>query len=110
MGSTLGGRVSDHTVKRYIRKRNGLRVPQDRLNSSLPAIFLVLPAGTLIYGWSVQKEVGGMALPIVGAFIQGLGLMWSFSGLNTYSAGEFHTEASCRLPPLSISCNNRGPT
>ncbi|KAF9870953.1 major facilitator superfamily transporter [Colletotrichum karsti] len=86
MGSTLGGRLSDHTVKRYMRKRNGLRLPQDRLNSSLPAIFIILPAGTLIYGWSVQKEVGGMALPIVSSFFQGLGLMWSFSGLNTYSA------------------------
>ncbi|OHW97350.1 major facilitator superfamily transporter [Colletotrichum incanum] len=86
MGSTIGGRVSDHTVKRYIRKRNGLRLPQDRLKSSLPAIFLVLPAGTLIFGWSLQKEVGGMALPIISSFFQGLGLMWSFSGLNTYSA------------------------
>ncbi|KAL2874967.1 hypothetical protein SGCOL_009809 [Colletotrichum sp. CLE4] len=86
MGSTIGGRVSDHTVKRYIRKRNGLRLPQDRLKSSLPAIFVVLPAGTLIYGWSVQKEVGGIALPIISCFFEGLGLMWSFSGLNTYSA------------------------
>lgn len=94
MGSTIGGRVSDHTVKRYIRKRNGLRLPQDRLKSSLPAIFFVLPAGTLIYGWSVQKEVGGIALPIISCFFEGLGLMWSFSGLNTYSAGK-PSMASC---------------
>ncbi|KAK6222560.1 major facilitator superfamily transporter [Colletotrichum tabaci] len=86
MGSTIGGRVSDHTVKRYMRKRNGLRLPQDRLKSSLPAIFLVLPAGTLVFGWSLQREAGGMALPIVSSFCEGLGLMWSFSGLNTYSA------------------------
>ncbi|KAK2049729.1 major facilitator superfamily transporter [Colletotrichum somersetense] len=86
IGSTIGGRISDHTVKRYIRKRNGLRLPQDRLNSSLPAIFIVLPAGTLIFGWSLQKEVGGVALPVISSFFQGLGLMWSFSGLNTYSA------------------------
>ncbi|KAK2031163.1 major facilitator superfamily transporter [Colletotrichum zoysiae] len=86
VGSIIGGRISDHTVKRYIRKRNGLRLPQDRLNSSLPAIFIVLPAGTLIFGWSLQKEVGGVALPVISSFFQGLGLMWSFSGLNTYSA------------------------
>ncbi|KAH0429408.1 major facilitator superfamily transporter [Colletotrichum camelliae] len=86
MGSTLGGRLSDHTVKRYIRKRNGFRLPQDRLRASLPAIFVILPVGTLLYGWSVQKEVGGMPLPIISSFVQGLGLMWSFSGLNTYSA------------------------
>ncbi|KAK1978298.1 major facilitator superfamily transporter [Colletotrichum cereale] len=86
MGSIAGGRVSDHAVKRYIRKRNGLRLPQDRLKSSLPAIFVVLPAGTLLFGWSLQKEVGGVALPVISSFFQGLGLMWSFSGLNTYSA------------------------
>ncbi|KAJ4328592.1 hypothetical protein N0V84_000951 [Fusarium piperis] len=86
VGSTLGGKVSDITVRRYIRKRNGQRLPEDRLNSSLPFTLLVLPLGTLLYGWSVQKRIGGLALPIVGSFIQGTGLMASFSGLNTYAA------------------------
>ncbi|KAI8682071.1 hypothetical protein NCS55_00461400 [Fusarium keratoplasticum] len=86
VGSTLGGKVSDITVRRYIRKRNGQRLPEDRLNASLPFILLVLPLGTLLYGWSVQKRIGSMALPIVGSFIQGTGLMASFSGLNTYAA------------------------
>ncbi|RSL47279.1 hypothetical protein CEP53_009998 [Fusarium sp. AF-6] len=86
VGSTLGGKVSDITVKRYIRKRNGQRLPEDRLNSSLPFVLLMLPLGTLLYGWSVQKRIGSMALPIVGSFIQGTGLMASFSGLNTYAA------------------------
>lgn len=88
IGSTLGGKLSDQIVKVYIRKRNGLRLPEDRLNSSLPAILVVLPFGTLLYGWSVKNEVGGMALPIVASFIQGVGLMASFSGLNTYAAGK----------------------
>lgn len=86
IGSTLGGKLSDQIVKVYIRKRNGLRLPEDRLNSSLPAILVVLPFGTLLYGWSVKNEVGGMALPIVASFIQGVGLMASFSALNTYAA------------------------
>ncbi|CAM1501484.1 Fc.00g034680.m01.CDS01 [Cosmosporella sp. VM-42] len=86
IGSTIGGKLSDQTVKRYIRKRNGLRLPEDRLNSSLPAILVVLPLGTLLYGWSVQNRLGGMALPIVSSFAQGVGLMASFSGLNTFSA------------------------
>ncbi|KAM5347260.1 hypothetical protein ACJ41O_010265 [Fusarium nematophilum] len=86
IGSTIGGKLSDQTVKRYLRKRNGLRLPEDRLNSSLPAILIVLPLGTLLYGWSVQQRIGGMALPIVSSFVQGVGLMASFSGLNTYAA------------------------
>lgn len=88
IGSVIGGKLSDQTVKKYIKKRNGLRLPEDRLNSSLPAILLILPLGTLLFGWSVERRVGGMALPIVSSFLQGVGLMASFSGLNTFSAGK----------------------
>ncbi|KAL4731093.1 hypothetical protein ACLX1H_000053 [Fusarium chlamydosporum] len=85
-GSTVGGMISDVVVKRYVRKRNGERRPEDRLKSSLPSVLIILPLGTLLYGWSVQKRIGGMALPIVSSFIEGFGLMASFSGLNTYAA------------------------
>ncbi|KAF5538966.1 major facilitator superfamily transporter [Fusarium phyllophilum] len=86
VGSTVGGKVSDIVVKRYMRKRNGQRIPEDRLNSSLVSVLIILPLGTLLYGWSVYHRLGGMALPIISAFIQGFGLMASFSGLNTYAA------------------------
>ncbi|KAF5025162.1 hypothetical protein F66182_2738 [Fusarium sp. NRRL 66182] len=86
IGSTLGGKLSDVTVKRCKKKRNGQRVPEDRLNSSLPSVLIVLPLGTLLYGWSVQQRLGGMALPIVSSFVQGVGLMASFGALNTYAA------------------------
>jgi hypothetical protein len=88
VGSTVGGKISDVVVKRYMRKRNGQRIPEDRLNSSLVSVLIILPLGTLLYGWSVYHRLGGMALPIVSAFIQGFGLMASFSGLNTYAAGK----------------------
>ncbi|KAH7230505.1 acyl transferase/acyl hydrolase/lysophospholipase [Fusarium redolens] len=86
IGSTVGGKISDVVVKRYMRKHNGQRIPEDRLNSSLVSVLIILPLGTLLYGWSVYHRLGGMALPIVSAFIQGFGLMASFSGLNTYAA------------------------
>lgn len=86
IGSTVGGKISDVVVKRYIRKRNGERRPEDRLNSSLPSVLIILPLGTLLYAWSVQRKIGGMALPIIGSFIEGFGLMTSFSGMNTYAA------------------------
>ncbi|KAM0217090.1 hypothetical protein ACHAQD_007580 [Fusarium lateritium] len=86
LGSTVGGKISDVVVKRYMRKRHGQRIPEDRLNSSLPSILIILPLGTLLYGWSVQKRLGGMPLPAVSAFVEGVALMSSFSGLNTYAA------------------------
>jgi MFS family permease len=86
VGSVVGGRLSDRTVKKYIVKRNGVRIPKDRLNSGLFGLFVVLPISMLLYGWSLEKQVGGLALPIVAAFWVGLGLMGTFNALNTYTA------------------------
>ena len=88
MGSILGGQLSDRTVRKYIEKRNGFRLPQDRLKSGLLPLFLVLPIAALLYGWTLQEEVGGLAVPVITAFAGGMGLMGSFNGLNTYAAGE----------------------
>ncbi|KAL4799990.1 major facilitator superfamily domain-containing protein [Aspergillus venezuelensis] len=84
-GSILGGRLSDRAVKKYIVRR-GFRLPQDRLNSGLVMLSLVLPGATLIYSWTLDQEVGGMAVPIIAGFVGGTGLMGSFNGLNTYAA------------------------
>jgi MFS family permease len=88
LGSVIGGKLSDRAVRRWIRKRDGVRLPQDRLNSGLATLFGVLPAAILIYGWSLQEKKGGMPLPIISAFFAGVGLLGAFNGLNTYSAGE----------------------
>ncbi|KAF5263611.1 hypothetical protein FOXYS1_5640 [Fusarium oxysporum] len=94
VGSVLGGRMSDHAVKRYIVKRGGSRLPKDRLNSGLVHLFFVLPVSLLLYGWSLEKEIGGLALPIVMAFWIGVGLMGAWNGLNTYTAEIFPAERS----------------
>jgi MFS family permease len=89
IGSVLGGKLSDRAVKRWIVKRDGVRLPQDRLNSGLITLVFVLPAATLIYAWTLEEGVGGMPVPIISAFFAGVGLLGTFNGLNTYSAGEF---------------------
>ncbi|KAJ5297737.1 hypothetical protein PENANT_c012G08401 [Penicillium antarcticum] len=86
LGSVIGGKLSDRAVKKWIIKRNGVRLPQDRLNSGLATLFCVLPAATLIYCWTLEEEVGGMVVPIIAAFFAGMGLLGAFNGLNTYSA------------------------
>ena len=101
VGSVVGGKLSDRTVKRWIKRRNGVRMPQDRLNSGLATLLGVLPISVLIYGWTLEMEKGGMAVPIISAFFGGLGLMGSFNGLNTYAAGKYthtHTHIYIYLP------------
>lgn len=38
----------------------------------------------LIYGWSVDQAVGGIALPVVFMFIQGVAQSFCFPSLNSY--------------------------
>lgn len=86
IGSMLGGKWSDITMIKRTKKR-GERLPQDRLHSGMLAFFFIMPAASLIYGWCLDFNVGGLAVPIVAAFFTGFGLMAAFSSLNTYCAG-----------------------
>lgn len=83
LGTFFGGRWADHMVKKYIRIR-GERVAEDRLRSCLLFMGGVIPACMLVYGWSVEKEVGGIALPVVMMFLQGVAQLFCFPSLNTY--------------------------
>ncbi|KAJ9669406.1 hypothetical protein H2201_000273 [Coniosporium apollinis] len=89
LGTIVGGRYSDLTVRKWITKRGGVRLPQDRLNSGMIAFFLLIPAASLAYGWGPECtscSVGGLALPIVTGFFVAAGLLAAFASLNTYSA------------------------
>ncbi|KAL5121463.1 hypothetical protein ACEQ8H_000535 [Pleosporales sp. CAS-2024a] len=83
VGTFFGGRWADHTVKKYIKKR-GHRVSEDRLRSCLFSLGLVIPACMIIYGWSIDKEKGGVALPVLMMFLQGVAQLFCFPSLNVY--------------------------
>lgn len=83
-GTFFGGRWADRVVKQWIEKRGGRRVPEDRLHSCLTAIGVVIPGCMLVYGWSIEKEVGGIPLPVVAMFVQGVAQLFCFPSLNTY--------------------------
>ncbi|KAF7561919.1 hypothetical protein G7046_g2209 [Stylonectria norvegica] len=83
VGTFVGGRWSDYTVARYIRKR-GRRVPEDRLNSAVLVMALVIPGCMIIYGWAVDKEVGGIPLVVIVMFLQGFAQLFCLPSLNTY--------------------------
>ncbi|KAK6454670.1 A Q resistance [Scheffersomyces xylosifermentans] len=83
VGTFFGGRWADHVVKKYIKKR-GRRVPEDRLRTILIPIGFVYPVSILIYGWSIEKEKGGMAVPIIFMFLSGIAQTCIFPAINTY--------------------------
>lgn len=83
LGTFFGGRWADHIVKKWIRKKNK-RVPEDRLRSCYAFVGGVIPACMLVYGWSVDKAVGGIPLPVAAMFVQGVAQLFCFPSLNTY--------------------------
>ncbi|KAI5861200.1 MFS general substrate transporter [Durotheca rogersii] len=83
VGTFIGGRYADYVVKKYIKKR-GVRIPEDRMYSALPFMGIVIPGCILIYGWSVEKNVGGIPLTVVVLFLQGVAQLFCFPSLNTY--------------------------
>ncbi|KAL6896053.1 major facilitator superfamily domain-containing protein [Trichoderma longibrachiatum] len=84
LGTFMGGRWADRTVKEWIKRRNGVRVPEDRLRSAIPFMAFVVPSCILIYGWAIDKAVGGIPVPVIMLFLQGVGQLFCFPALNTY--------------------------
>lgn len=83
LGTFMGGRWADHTVKKWIRKR-GRRVPEDRLKSCLVFLGVIIPGCILVYGWTVDQAVGGIPVPVLAMFLQGVAQLFCFPSLNTY--------------------------
>ncbi|KAL7909765.1 MFS general substrate transporter [Trichoderma velutinum] len=84
LGTFMGGRWADRTVKQWIKKRNGVRIPEDRLRSAVPFMAILMPSCILVYGWAVDRAVGGIPVPVIMLFLQGVGQLFCFPSLNTY--------------------------
>jgi MFS family permease len=82
-GSIVGGRYSDRIVARFIEKR-GRRVPEDRLCAAVPLMALAVPGSMVLYGWAIDKEVGGIPLVVIAMFAQGFLQLCCMPSLNTY--------------------------
>lgn len=83
LGAVIGGPWADRTVRKW-NARRGERVPEDRLRSSLLGLGVVIPVAVLVYGWTIEKEVGGIPVPVIAMFLQGLGQMLCFPSINAY--------------------------
>ncbi|CEI70718.1 unnamed protein product [Fusarium venenatum] len=62
LGTQIGGRLADRVVKSWMIRR-GFRLQEDRLRAGMLTLGVILPGTTLLYGWSVERSIGGVALP-----------------------------------------------
>lgn len=83
IGAVFGGRFADYHVKKYMQIR-GRRVPEDRLRSMIVAMGIVLPVSVMIYGWCLEKEKGGIAVPVIMLFLGGVAQTVCYPSINTY--------------------------
>ena len=73
IGSVVGGKLSDAKLRQYQLTHDGEIHPAERIKTVWYGVGFV-PAGLIIYGWLVEKQVFWLA-PLIGAFLFGLGLM-----------------------------------
>lgn len=94
LGTFFGGRYADYITIKWIGKRDGVRVPEDRLRSALPFLGILTPACMLLYGWSIEARFGGIALPVIMMFCQGVAQLLCFPSLNTYCLDVMQSQAA----------------
>jgi len=87
VGTIIGGRYSDVIVRRWILKRNGKRIPEDRLRAGLIPFGILLPGTVLVYGWCVDQQKGGIPVPVIAMFFNAFGQLVVFPSVNTYCTG-----------------------
>jgi hypothetical protein len=94
LGTFIGGSYADIITRQWIKKRGGKRIPEDRLRAGLIPFFLVLPGTVLIYGWSVETQKGGIAVPVIAMFFNAFSQMVVFPSVNTYCTEVMPTRSA----------------
>lgn len=84
IGATFGGRWSGYIVKSMMARRHGTFIPEYRLRATFIPLGVVIPGCINIYGWTGEKAVGGIPLPVTTMVIRGIGQLCSLPTLNTY--------------------------
>jgi MFS family permease len=108
-GTFFGGRWADRMVKKWKLKR-GVRIPEDRLRAMIPSMGAVIPVCVILYGWSIEKKLGGIPLPVIVMFIQGKEAK-AFNILKELADGVCLGFAQlCCFPALNTYCLEFDPT
>jgi len=95
-GSYVTGYISDWTVHKWIARRNGERICEDRLEASYWAgaaatPLTLLAAGLLMQFWTTNP---GLGICLVVLFLNGVALIGVLAVCNTYLVDSFQTRST----------------
>ncbi|ODV85020.1 hypothetical protein CANARDRAFT_169705 [[Candida] arabinofermentans NRRL YB-2248] len=100
LSTFFSGRYCDHILKKWIKKRNGRLVSEDRLRACWVSTFVMM-ATIIIYGWALEKDKGGIPLPVICMFFNGFAQTFAFTAINSYCVGSIPQVG----PPLALGSN-----
>ncbi|KAI5474376.1 hypothetical protein MNV49_003407 [Pseudohyphozyma bogoriensis] len=80
------GRYADFALRRWLKKRNGVYVPEDRLRATIEGGAFLFPGSIVALGWAMEKSsgAGGLAACAILLFLNGFSLMMILTPTNTY--------------------------
>ncbi|KIV99077.1 hypothetical protein, variant [Verruconis gallopava] len=55
---------------------------------------IVIPGCVLVYGWCIDRAKGGVAVPVIMLFLQGVAQLFCFPSLNTYCLDVMQSRSS----------------
>ncbi|ORX80674.1 MFS general substrate transporter, partial [Basidiobolus meristosporus CBS 931.73] len=88
IGSSVGGRVTDHSLRHLREKNDGRPVPAEARFRAVWLGTVLLPAMLLCYGWFVQTKLP-LPAPLVSMFFLGFSMTYIFSSISTYMVDIF---------------------
>jgi hypothetical protein len=96
LGAIVVGRISDHTVIKWRKKRGGVWFPEDRLRASLTPFAITVPLSVLAFGL-VNKYVDGnlgLMLSLVCLFFNGFGADMAYGPCAAYLVDVMHSRSA----------------
>ncbi|KAG9074164.1 hypothetical protein FRC06_010890, partial [Ceratobasidium sp. 370] len=99
LGAQIGSRLLDRIYKYLKAKNDNVATPEMRLPLLAIGSFL-LPAGLLMYGWTVQYRVFWL-VPDIGVLIYCIGMIGSFLCIQTYIVDTYGMHAASAVAALS---------
>ncbi|KAJ7187228.1 MFS polyamine transporter [Mycena filopes] len=98
--SQISARLMDRIYKRLKEKRGDAGQPEYRLPAMVPGTIL-LPAGLLLTGWTVQAKVHWIA-PDIGIALIGAGIILNYQVIQIYIVDAFTLYAASALASVSV--------
>lgn len=83
LASILGGRWTDHLLKKYALTHNGELAPESRISWNVALAVALFPPACLIFGWTLDYGLH-WAIPLIGTAIFGFASMLLIGATVTY--------------------------